>query len=533
MSTAGTQTPEAELDDVRARRLEGRTYRDAVSELWGGLGIWDLARYDAAGDLWLGPLRVRDAVSAYGTPIEIIDATAIERRCTEWMALAAEAARARGYPGRLRFLYASKANMAAEVVHAAYRAGWDAETSSAQDLAHLRWLDTAGLLPRRPRVVCNGFKLPPESWSAGPAARPGGGDLELPPAAPVRDAAPEPPYAEKIAAMAAQGWDILPILDTGELGFFARPGMPAMNVGLRMKLGPAGDEAGLGQLVSRFGYALDALADEARRVAACDHLRLTALHGMVGAAMSTPIPTLIDALGLAARTWAELRLQHPHLHELNMGGGVPPLGEPYDHRGLLDRLFERLAAEASAVGVPPPDLTFEFGSLVTAEAGTHVFRVLSRKQNDPEMPWAIVDGGLMAAIPDMLLIDKPFRCVAVTDADSPARAFRLGDLTCDSDGRYPPKSFGRDACVLLPDAESMWVALLGVGAYQETLAGVRGAHHCGLLEAIELILEHGPDGRPRARVMPRQTRAEAATMLGYSQATAEALRGLPWRSHVS
>ena len=138
----------------------------------------------------------------------------------------------------------------------------------------------------------------------------------------------------------------------------------------------------------------------------------------------------------------------------------------------------------------------------------------------------------MAAIPDMLLIDKPFRIVALSGANRPARGVRLGDLSCDSDGRYPPADFGDDAVVLLPEPtldtqgrpEETWVAVLGVGAYQEILSGVRGAHHCGLLEAMELIIESGEEGAPTARVVPRQTREQAAEQLGYGREAIEPLR---------
>ena len=43
------------------------------------------------------------------------------------------------------------------------------------------------------------------------------------------------------------------------------------------------------------------------------------------------------------------------------------------------------------------------------------------------------------------------------------------------------------------------------------------------LEAIELILEPGPDGTVRARIMPRQTSRDAAAVLGYTEETAVSL----------
>lgn len=209
------------------------------------------------------------------------------------------------------------------------------------------------------------------------------------------------------------------------------------------------------------------------------------------------------------------------------------MGEPYDHAALLRRVLAGLRAIAEEEGVPPPELTFEFGSYVAAESGFHVFKVIQRKANhrdpdhtEPDVPWAILDGGLMAAIPDMLLIDHPFRFLAVTGANGPAGPVLLGDITCDSDGRYPPDDFPAGSEVWLPlaeDGDEAYVLIHGVGAYQEILSGVRGAHHCGLLEAVELIIERGADGKLRGRLEPRQTPTEAARILGY---TAEGAQGL-------
>jgi diaminopimelate decarboxylase len=444
------------------------------------------------------------------------------------------------YPGRLDYLYAAKANMASEVAHAAYRAGWGAETSSRQDLDHLEWLAGRGLLPPGLRVVCNGFKLPPSCFTR-PATEEMGqqSSVELPPdtlSRTVRDTT----YSESIIRLARRGWPICPIFDEGELSTFQAPGTPSMAVGLRMKHGQVSTTAELARLVSRFGMDLASLRETARSIAGTEHLRFETLHAMVGAATTIPVPRFVDALLLAGRVWAELRREHDTLRELNIGGGIPPLCEQYDHRGLVTQLLGGLKALAESQGVPAPDVTFELGSLVASECGFHVFRVIQDKSNHavgeaasagraPGGPsgvqWAIIDGGLMAAIPDMLILGKPFRILAAEGGLCPTRRVRLGDPTCDSDGRYPPTSFGEDATVLLPDVQrAAHVVILGVGAYQEILSGVRGAHHCGLLEAIELILEPAPGGRVRGRLMPRQTRGEAAALLGYSEESVPALR---------
>jgi diaminopimelate decarboxylase len=519
-----TDTPDAATTSPDA------PYRDLLAAEVGDARIWDYLRYDDAGDLWVNGLRVADALARYGAPLEIVDATLVERRCTEWRDLARSVAAEVGYPGDLDFFYAAKANMASEVVHAAFRSGWHAETSSRQDLFHLAWLHGHGLLPRGLRVLCNGFKLPPASYTLPHRSDlPEASEVALPPDT-LRATLREMSYAEAIIALARAGWAVTPVLDAGELEAFAAGGTPPMDVGLRLKFGAVADDPGLDALVSRFGHDRRTLATEADAIARTGHLRLTLLHAMVGAAETIPVERFATALLLAGDVWFELRRRHASLVALDIGGGIPPLGEPYDHRGLLRTVLGGLKARAAAAGLPAPDVVFELGSLVAAECGFHVFRVAQVKRNHVARPgaitdWAILDGGLMAAIPDMLLIGKAFRFLAVEGANAPARRVRLGDTTCDSDGRYPPEAFGADAGVWLPNvAGPQHILIQGVGAYQEILAGVRGAHHCGLLEAVELILERRGDGRVHGRLMPRQNPRDAAAVLGYHDDAVEALR---------
>ena len=223
---------ERTIDDVRAGEFVGRPYRAAVEDLWAETRIWDYARYDGAGDLWINDIRVRDAAAAFGTPLEIVDTTILERRSAEWMALCREVAGARNYPGTLRYLYAAKANMASEITHAAYRNGWHAETSSTQDLAHLLWMREHGLLPEGIRVVCNGFKPAPEHYhlpqSAAERDPAGSAGLPLPALTSALSGVHTAPYAQQIVDMARDGWDICPILDQGELEYFSRPEVPPM-----------------------------------------------------------------------------------------------------------------------------------------------------------------------------------------------------------------------------------------------------------------------------------------------------------------
>ena len=145
--------------------------------------------------------------------------------------------------------------------------------------------------------------------------------------------------------------------------------------------------------------------------------------------------------------------------------------------------------------LPSSSTLFLFGSFIAAESGMHVMKVLHLKKNSVEddgkvLPWAIVDLPFMRAIPDMLMVDKhDFLILAANNANLPAVKARLGDLSCDSDGVWPPKK-APQKFVYIPDTqEDLFLVIVASGAYGETLTGIGGVGHCGLLEPAEAIIE--------------------------------------------
>lgn len=513
------------FDPSSQERVTAMSYRDTIQERTAHMRIWDYLSYNENGELLIDGVPLLALIDRYGTPLEVVDTTLIERRTNEWKAMVATVQEQTGYQGEFEYFYAGKANMSAEVALAAYRTGWHAETSGAQDLNNIYWLYRRGLIKQKDfKIICNGFKLPPATYN-NRAERPVNqaipgvtfyDDLTK------LDETEEIQYADLITLMRQIGFNITPILDRDELNHFAQESeIPPMDVGLRLKFGKVHSDEDLDQLVSRHGLTWKETQSEAEKIDHVSHLNLTTFHAMVGAAETIDIDTFVNSLLFALDKYFLLRANHPSLTHFNMGGGMAPLSTDYDHRLFLEKLMIGAQQLAEKHQQPLPRIMFEFGSFVAAESGFHAFQVIQEKDNDTagdEIPWVIIDGGLMAAIPDMLIIDKSdFTVLAVNNANARGRLVRLGDLSCDSDGRFPPKSAG-EAAILLPDAdEPTYVVICGVGAYQEVLAGMRGSHHCGLLEAPEVIIVTEPDSRKSVYVMPRQTLQESQKALGYEE----------------
>ncbi len=495
-----------------------QSYVSEIQNFLSGSHLRDYLRYDEHGDLWINKLRVKDAVAKYGTPLEIHDMGIMKQRAVYWREKIREIAKDVEYTGDFALFYASKANMALSYVLNAYREGWLAETSSAQDLVHILQLHQKGLIGYGLPIICNGFKFPVLSQVSDQDNASTGITF-------VNDGQATVPlpylYAEYIVKLFKLGFHIMPILDAGEVEYFAEQiDNGTMDVGLRMKFGIVHDDEHLARGVSRHGMSWDEISEVARVVDKAENLQLKMLHMMVSAAEVVPIDELVMSLLYGAEKYFELKKQYPSLQYLNVGGGIPPLASGYDYDVYLQRLLSGINRMAVEYGCEAPIVVFEFGSFLTDESGFLVHRVLQRKHNsvsdnEGDLRWAIVDGGLMAELPDMFITKKKFPVLAGNNGNETSSRYVLGDLTCDSDGRYPSKN-AEEKFVVLPDADDQLVVFACVGAYQKMLGGAGGAHHCGLLNPGQLILEE-EDGEILARYIPPQTEEEYAASLGYGE----------------
>ena len=496
--------------------FSNQRYFDYLREHLGSSFLWDYLRYDEHGDLWINSLRVRDAVSVYGTPLEIHDLTIMAKRSQFWKDLVFRVASSVGYPGSFHYYYASKANMSLPYVVCAYRNGWMAETSSAQDLVHIEQLVRRGFLDRSVQIICNGFKFPVVSPRSQSFPLQSAVDLSsfhssfLP--FPQR-------YADMILELFASGYAITPIFDSGEVDYFishVRRGR--MDIGLRLKFGIVHDDNHLLRGISRHGMSWTELVRCAEQVVACNHFCLTMLHVMVSAAQVVSVGEMVRSLLFGAEKFFLLKRRYPTLRFLNIGGGIPSLSTGYHYELFLREFLSGLLSLSKTYSLDPPDIVFEFGSYLAEECGFYVHRILQRKNNSFDrdegmLHWAIIDGGLMAGLPDMFITRRSFQVIAGNNAYQPFGEFVLGDLSCDSDGRYPPRgsSFQR---VLLPFGDDQLVVIAGVGAYQRMLGGAGGAHHCGILNAGQLYIDV-VDGVLRSKYVPPQSEESFAQLLGY------------------
>src|SRR5262249_51365533 len=260
------------------------------------------------------------------------------------------------------------------------------------------------------------------------------------------------------------------------------------------------------------------------------------------------------------------RSSAPALRYFDFGGGMPTgaytLDFQFDYGAFAEQLQREIGAWCDARGILHPHLVGEFGRYSVADHGVHIFRVGRVKPGHPsagagqrpgEPPWYLLDGSIMVALPDILIVKgQHFVTLALNHLHAEAGPVVLGGRrTCDSDDFYPRGDVelvmplvdisdwglgtGDWEKVTTPNRQSpisspLLIAFFGTGAYQAMLAGEGGAHHCLAPEAAKLIIEEqaGPStlstGSGRAgsgqralvtRVIAEQSWADVLAELGY------------------
>jgi arginine decarboxylase len=434
-------------------------------------------------------------VDRYGTPLEVSYCPLISEQIARMHHWAAAARARTGYAGAFLYAYATKANFAEEVVRTAMSAGAHYETSSATDLSIAHELWQQGLLPDDRLILCNGSK--------------------------------EPAYIQAIVELREAGYArLVPILDDlGELEeLIARCRLPLL-FGVRERhTSAAGCLPHSGS--ARFGLTAAEIAEVADRLHGTPH-RLVVYHAMVGSQIEDAEAWLAQ-LAQSATAYCQLRARVPTLQAFNFGGGMPTsayaLDFHFDYGGMLERLMHILRDISAAYGVPPPDLIGEFGRYTVASHSLYLFDVGAIKdgQTEGEPIWCLLNGSLMVALPDSLIVeDQQFIILPLDRWAAPVRAARLaGRATCDSDDVFPP--LARPALLLPSPATGMVVAVFGVGAYQQMIAGRGGVHHCLSPEMRRIIIERDEDGAADAglgalviREVAPQSRDTIMAALGY------------------
>ncbi len=462
-----------------------QTYGEYIGARYGVTGEGSINDFVSRRDgrlMFADRVDLNALVEHYGAPLEVAYCPLITREVNRMVEVARAAQESTGYERSLIYAYATKANFAEEVVRTALKAGAHYETSSAADVQIATRLWQNGTLPADRWVFCNGSK--------------------------------EESYTQAIARLRLLGHErVVSVLDDPQewetLG--ACPAPMRFGVRARQFARCAGGD--------RFGLLPEEIDEVVAGLEGTPH-ELVLYHAMVGSQIEDEAGW-IAKLTEATEAYCALRREVPTLRFFNFGGGMPTsayaLDFSFDYRRFFERLFSTIKEVCAQYDVPVPQVVGEFGRYTVASHSMYLFEIGQTKRGrNGDAPWYLLNGSLMVSAPDTVIVeDQQFIILPLDGWDEQAQEVRLGGRrTCDSDDAYPRP--GAEPLVLPRTDGGLVVAVFGVGAYQQMLAGRGGAHHCLNPEMRRIVIEEGPRGL-RIREVAAQSLSQIMYALGYDQ----------------
>ncbi len=439
--------------------------------------------------LLFNQIPLEAVIQQFGTPLKLTYLPKIGEQIERARSFFENAMKKCAYKNSYLSTYCSKSSHFAYILKEVLAHESHLEVSSAVDTDIICHLYRNGILPKATYIICNGYKTRA--------------------------------YFEGIQRMMGLGLtNVIPVLDSmEELEVYESFEAETVQIGLRM----ATEEEPKSEFyTSRFGIQKAGMVDfYNNKIHRHSKIKLKMLHFFVYTGMKDT-NYYWNEVHKHVKTYTQIKALCPDLDSLNIGGGFPiqnSLEFDYDYQNICDELVSLIKSYCNNNGIEEPILFSEFGSFTVGESSACIFQVLGKKQQNDREIWYLVDNSLISTLPDMWAKKQKFIMLPINKWDREYARVILGGLTCDNDDFY---TFASDREELfLPsisetDAEPLYIGFFHTGAYQETLCGFGGVHHCLLPAPKHILVDKDESGELSYRVfVEEQQSAVILKMLGY------------------
>lgn len=439
-------------------------------------------------NLYFKNINLHELVKKYGSPLEVAYLDIIPERIEQLKGYFENAIDKYNYRGRYNYAYATKANYYCEVVSTAAKHIKFLETSSAYDISIVIKLLEKGVIDQTYTVICNGFK--------------------------------NEKYVEHIEKLLEKNVRVIPIIENYNEIERLRKINYDIEVGLRYN---SDFDARLirdnfkdeDEFNNRFGFTEKDIYTIADKIEEIPNMTFKILHFHFGGIISN-VDNYIKGYSNIFRIYCNLKKKHESLQYFDFGGGMPvkySLDYSFDYEDLINKIIQKSKQIADINGVPHPELIGEHGRYTVADHGLYIYKVDFKKQYY-DREWYILNTSIMNMTPDAWAISQEFTILPVNMWNRDFNPVYIGGETCDPDDRYYINH--KNIELYMPEidkGEELYVAIFSVGAYQESLAGIGGVHHCMIPEGAEIIIYD--NGKGILKVNDIQTEEEMLEILGY------------------
>ncbi len=436
-------------------------------------------------ELYFHDLNLMEMIETYGTPLKFTYLPIISKNIQQAKLWFQRAIIQNDYRGKYHYCYCTKSSHFRHILEEALKNDIHLETSSAFDMPIIDALEKKGMVSKDLLVICNGYK---------------------------RDQ-----YKQYIVDMILDGFtNIIPILDNKEeFNFYEDMLDQEVKIGIRI----ASEEQPDSQFyTSRLGIRSEDVIDfYEKKIKKSENFKLKMLHFFINSGISDT-PYYWNELEKYVTLYAKLKKVCPELSMLDIGGGMPfktSLTFDFDYEYMVTEIVKRIKEICGEHGVEEPDIVTEFGKYTVAEASGILYKVLGRKQQNDREKWLMLDGSFITNLPDVWALNQRYVMAPINNWDSEYEKVYLGGITCDGQDYYSQEAHQNN--IYMPKTRKLqYIGFFHTGAYQESLSGYGGIHHCLLPTPKHVLIRRNRDETLNYEVFgEEQNSKQALKLLGY------------------
>ncbi len=436
-------------------------------------------------ELYFHGIHLMELAETFGTPLRFTYLPLISNKIQVAKDLFHKAFEKHQYKGQYTYCYCTKSNHFKHTLEEALKNDIQLETSSAFDMPIIEVLERKKMITKDIMVVCNGYK--------------------------------REQYKEYIVDMIHDGFrNIIPVLDNKEeLNYYMNELEVDARLGFRVSTEEKPD---FPFYTSRLGIRSDEIIDFYHsKIADNPDFKVVMLHFFVNSGINDS-PYFWNELEKVVHLYCKFKRVNPELHILDIGGGLPfknSLTFDFDYEYMIDEIVGRIASICREEGVDEPDIITEFGSYTVSEASGTIFKVMGRKQQNDREKWLMVDGSLITMVPDIWAMNQKFIILPLNNYEAEYERVNIGGITCDSLDYY--KTDPNIASIYFPKTrKAQYLTFLHTGAYQESLSGTGGIHHCLIPTPRHVLIRKNKDGNFDFQLFSEeQSSKQVLKILGY------------------
>ncbi len=409
-------------------------------------------------ELFYNNVNLKSLAEKYGTPLKVTFLDLIKERIVSLKKTFNQSIEEKNYQGKFIYLNANKANYGFEEIETAYLYSDGLECSSYHDL-----LLTNDIMENYPQkenkiIVCNGFKT--------------------------ND------YINTSLKLSEEGKRICIIIDNiDEYEYIKKYNLTnKLEIGIRINLPCLYAEEHEEVTNDRFGVTKDEFLNILDDIKNYPQLSLTTIHFHQRGFDYDKDKFFLNIKKVFDEYYVLAAKMYETVENFDMGGGTPlPACDDFDYETWANLLISCLQELSFKYKVKEPNIISENGKYTQKDSTINIYEVIGVKKTT-DIPWYIIDGSLLIAMPEMYALGEEIFLAPVNRLGEKMVKTRLAGLTCDCDDIFFDK---RKGYFLMPEKklnEKVYLALLGTGSYQNSMNGKGGIHHCMLPEEKDLVI---------------------------------------------